>query len=61
MQNRAVYVERGLAPELFYRHAVFTAVLYHNRAVFHWIKFPSAPHPKLGTSLGVELVPITIR
>ena len=39
--------------------AIFTAVLHRNLAVFHWILF-SSPHPKLGISVGVEMLQMTI-
>lgn len=42
-----------------------TAMLHHSHAIsqlscLHQIKFPSLPHPKLGSPVGVELVPRTI-
>ena len=47
------------APDLFYSHAVFTAVLYDNWAVVHWIKHPSL-HPKLEILVVTESAKTTI-
>ena len=40
--------------------AIITAVLNHNGAIWHWIKFPSLPHPKVGIPVGLEMVPTTV-
>ena len=53
--EQSCLVQRSLALGPPHSCAIFTAILYHNWAVLHWIKFPSSPHPKLGITVGVTL------